>query len=243
MTEPQTRPAWPSRLRTLAAALQSPGPDDDRSRDREEAWLIVTSAIMSHLRRHAGRLGGTNREDLEDISAEKSLELVRRIESSSWSLEGRADGEIVRFLGRTAWNGLVDWFRRTGRETPLPESDSSGELPLAEVGPAAEEEAPDVPALRSDFLAALKSCVSLLKPKALKIWFFRVFYDMPSVQIAQHPDVALNRGHVDVVLQRSRSTIRTCMEKHDFAPEDMPPGSFTALWTAFASPDSTARSD
>ena len=221
-------PAWPSRLKALAAELQSPEPGEDRSRQLEEAWLILTSAIMSRLRRHAARVGGAAREDMEDIAAEKSLDLIRRIESSSWSLEGRAEGEVVRFLGRTAWNGLVDWFRHTGREISFPEGDPPEDSPPPEGGPA-HSESPDMPVLRNDFLMALKACVSILRPKAFKIWFFRVFYDMPSLEIARHPDIDLNRGHIDVVLQRCRLTLRECMQKRGFEAGDMPPGSFTVV--------------
>ena len=93
-------------------------------------------------------------------------------------------------------------------------------------------EAPDVRVERREFIAALLLCVKKLQPRAQRIWFLRVFYDMPSKEIAVHPQVSARPNHVDVLLQRSRRSVRECMRRRGFEPHEMPVGTFVELWRA-----------
>ena len=71
-------------------------------------------------------------------------------------------------------------------------------------------------------------------PKSIsRIWFLRVFYGTSSKDIALHPKISLKVSHVDVLLQRSRQTIRKCMNRRGYEPRDMPPGTFVELWKSF----------
>ena len=86
---------------------------------------------------------------------------------------------------------------------------------------------------RGEYAAALCGCAERLKPRSRSIWLLRVLFELPSKQIATHPEVTLNPGHVDVILQRCRQIIRDCMQKLGYEPRDMPPGTFAELWKAF----------
>jgi hypothetical protein len=56
---------------------------------------------------------------------------------------------------------------------------------------------------------------------------------MPSKINAQHPDVAMNAGHVDVTLQRCRQHVRSCMQEKGFDAREIPAGTFSVLWSHF----------
>jgi DNA-directed RNA polymerase specialized sigma24 family protein len=90
--------------------------------------------------------------------------------------------------------------------------------------------AADAPARAGEFIASLRDCLRQVQPRARRIWFLRVFYEMSTRAIAQHPTVMLRIGHIDVIMQRTRDSIRACMHSKGFEPGDMPAGTFTALW-------------
>src|SRR5258706_10331263 len=66
-------PIWPLRLQEVCWELQSRLDSKSRGRTREEAWLLLNTALRRYLRIHAGHLGKISREDVEDISANKTL--------------------------------------------------------------------------------------------------------------------------------------------------------------------------
>ncbi len=106
---------WPAHFRNLCREVR--GPQDARSRDRARGglWLLLNSLISQYLRFHITRQGRVPVEDLEDIAAEKSLDLLRKNESGTWDAVSRPTEEIKGFLSKVARNGLVDRLRAIGR--------------------------------------------------------------------------------------------------------------------------------
>lgn len=216
-------------------------PRDRPSRETAcgQIWLLLDSAIAEYLRFHTSRLGRVSREDLEDIAAEKSSDLLRKIESRLWDLSGRSASEICAFLSSTARNGLVDRLRESGRRVDLGARDgSTWEQEAAALGAAgcatscamSSPDAADVLVERREFAGALRGCAEELDPRSRRVWFLRVFCEMPSKRIATHPQVRLEVSHVDVLLHRMRRRIRECMRRKGYEPADMPPGTFVELW-------------
>ena len=226
---------WPLRLSQIAKELQSPPDESSRDRIHEEIWTIVYLALSLYLQSHASRFGGVAREDLEDLAAEKSLVLVRRIVTGMTEVADRSPAEIRSFLSKVARNDLVDLMRKQGRRVDLAEesrpgweSDGSGMG-----GQVTMIDPPDILVERKEFALALRRCAEQLNPRSRLVWFLRVFYEMSSKQIAFHPRIRLRTSHVDALLHRSRKMMRDCMQRQGFRPQDMPPGTFIELWKAF----------
>ncbi|MBU1702089.1 MAG: sigma-70 family RNA polymerase sigma factor [Candidatus Eisenbacteria bacterium] len=231
-------PLWPKRLEQLSRTLRHPQNNSQQDRDREAAWFLLNASISKYLRIHLSRLGKASPEDLEDIASQKSLDLLRRIESGSWEMTGRTDGEIMGFLSKAARNGLLDHLREKRRRIEPVDEDR----PEWDVGPDTLENAvrtmspidpPDIQVERNEFAAALRECAEQLSDRSRKIWFFRVFCGLSSREIACHPEVSLKASHVDVLLQRTRIMIRDCMRQKGHHPQEIPPGTFVELWKAF----------
>lgn len=228
-------PRWPALLKELSIVLQSPGSRSSSDQARGEVWLILNSAIFRYLRIHAAELEAANREDLEDLAAQKSLDLLRRIVSAEWVLSNRSRAEIASFLSKVARNSLLDLLREGSRWVHARE----GESPEWDIGQAAREstvrmtDPPDIPLERKEFARALRRCVEELSQRSRRIWFLRIFCEMPSKEIAVHPEIGLNASHVDVLLQRCRRAIRDCMRRKGYESRDMPPGTFVELWKVF----------
>ncbi len=226
---------WPRRLRELCGELGSATPPGTRELIREEAWILIGVALRRYLRHHASQLGPLSPEDLEDISSTKTLDLIRRAESKTWDPAGARGPEIATYLSRVARNGLVDHLRARGRfvRAAEDEGDDSAHHGGAELDAFPQTEGADLGTARNEFAEALRLCAGALPPRSRTVWFFRVFYEMSTKEIADHPEVRLNPAHVDVLLQRARETIRKCMASKGLEPHDMPPGCFAALWEAF----------
>jgi len=234
-------PRWPAELQALAACLRDGQQSGIDAEIGGRIWLLLHGALLRFLRQHAIQLGGCCREEQEDIAAQKALLLLQRIASDAWRPGDYSPGEIAAFLSRIARNALIDWRRAAGRFVARENSDGlpahgsapggSG-LPGALGLAAGGAEPPDLAAERHEFVQALKECARRLQPRARTVWFFRIFYDMPSKTIACHPEVGLKPAHVDVLLQRCRAAIRECMRGKGHRPQDMPPGTFAELWMA-----------
>jgi DNA-directed RNA polymerase specialized sigma24 family protein len=84
-----------------------------------------------------------------------------------------------------------------------------------------------------EFVRAFEACAKKLTSRDRTVWFFRVFYEMPSRQIAAHPEVDVSIQNVDVILLRCRRKIRACMHAKGHDSSDLPPGTFEALWKVF----------
>jgi RNA polymerase sigma factor (sigma-70 family) len=198
--------------------------------------LLINSALRRYLRAHAAGIGRLDPADIEDLAAEKSLELMIAAESGKWRVAGRRGGEIAAYLSQAARNGLVDLIRERSRSPVLGgENGVTMETDAGSCGPClgGRPDGPEMLMARQEFALALSDCADTLQPRSLLVWFLRVFHDMPSKEIACHPEVRLKPGHVDVLLQRSREAIAACMREKGHEPADMPPGTFVELWKRF----------
>jgi RNA polymerase sigma factor (sigma-70 family) len=232
-------PLWPLRLRKLCAELRnSPG-----GMARTEIWVLIRDALMRYLRVYSGRARGVRREDVEDLAGTKALELVQRAESGEWDPEGRGPDEIAGYLAAVARHGVWRLVEKQSRETDLPDARSGG-IPVDVNGGKEMDLTPSPPLQEAaveagEFVEALRECVVQLKPAARRVWFFRAFYEMSSRDIAAHPEVGLNAAHVDVIVQRVREALKSCLDAKGFLPREYPAGTFSALWETM---DSMSRS-
>ncbi len=164
-------PQWLNGFRDLCRTLQ--GSSDLLSRDasRGRIWLLLNSALSEYLRFHVQRLGSASIEDLEDIAAEKSLDLLCRIELGTWEAADRRSAEITGFLSKVARNGLVDRLRESGRRVALTTDDQQeidpSAIGLETQGPnMCSPEPPDNLIERREFAGALRGCAESLDSRA-----------------------------------------------------------------------------
>jgi DNA-directed RNA polymerase specialized sigma24 family protein len=229
-------PQWPPRLVEVLRSLRLARDARVRADAFGEAWTLINSVLFVYLRTQAYRLPGISREDMEDVAAQKSLDLVRRAESGTWDVSGRSPAEIAAFMAAVARNGLLSLRQRREREEALPQ-----EVALLPGGPGDRvhlqhvPESPDVRAECRAYVTALRQCVQKLERRARLIWFLRVLCELHSQEIAGHPMIRLKPSHVDVILHRVRREVRDCMRRGGYAPEDMPTGTFVELWRVFRS--------
>jgi len=224
-------------LLDLHARITAAASSGERRAAVEEAWLILHSAIARFARVQGGHLGSATREDIEDLASEKALELTRRLESGTWDPSGHGASEIAGFLSVAARNGLVDLLRRKGRFVELTEGvepDGAHRPPWVAPRPEADVES-------RAFTGDLCDCVGRLKQRDRTVWFFRVLYELPSREIAGHPEIRLKPAHVDVILQRCRSALRECMTRKGHDVTEVPRGSFLRLWEAFRMPENEGQ--
>jgi RNA polymerase sigma factor (sigma-70 family) len=228
-------PRWPLRFKELAAHLKNPDSDSALDAARGEAWILIASAIREYALFHCRRFGTVSDEDLEDLAAEKSLDLLRKVEMGMWAVEQKSASEIRGYVSTAARNGLCDRLRELGRRV-IPADEDEPEWELGDSYMSFLVSAAEPPDLRvecREFVEALRRCVENLKAHTRLAWFLRMFYEMSSKEIAAHPGVRLKVSHVDVLLQRSRKAIGDCMHRRGFDAQDMPAGTFVELWQVF----------
>jgi len=244
-------PRWAARLAALCQELRQAAEDPQRSANEaarnahwEEAWVLLSAGLGRYLRLHAARLGRVSTEDLEDLAAAKSLDLVGRAVSGAWDTTGRSAGEVAAFLSTVARNEVIDWRRRMDRFVPLWDgpSEEAGhgeeaqEMPrsvLSAATGAADDQAPDLLVEQREFASALVECAGALESRSRNVWFLRTFLGMRSREIAAHPSVGARPGHVDVLFSRSRRSIIECMKRKGHSVDTMPPGIFLEIWSRF----------
>jgi DNA-directed RNA polymerase specialized sigma24 family protein len=222
-------PGWAVHLQALCRAIARHPQQPATRESRTQAWQLVYFTLGRYLRYHAARLAPLAPEDLEDISSQKTLELMGKVDTSSGRLLDLEAAEMPAFLSTVARNGLVSWLKRRHRSVqPLDEVElSGGERAVAPGGqPVGNAES-------AEYAHALAECARALQPRALRVWYLRVFHDMASRDIADHPTVGLKPSHVDVILHRSREAVRHCMESRGHDTRTMPPGTFVTLWSVF----------
>ncbi|HKQ62295.1 MAG TPA: sigma-70 family RNA polymerase sigma factor [Candidatus Polarisedimenticolaceae bacterium] len=221
---------WPERLVELGAAWHAASDQAEKDDVLSELWLLVNAALGKALRSQGRRFPGVDPEELRDIAAEKALELVLKLDRGQWDPAATSPGQLAVFITTLARNGLVDRQRATRRRELLGER-------VADAGPAGwlwpRDEPPSLELERERYVTALADCARRLPPRSLAVWFFRVFYQLPSRTIARHPEVGLQASGVDVLLARCRDSIRRCMRAKGFAGQPMPPGTFVRLWEEF----------
>jgi DNA-directed RNA polymerase specialized sigma24 family protein len=88
---------------------------------------------------------------------------------------------------------------------------------------------------RRQFAEALRDCVETLPAKARVGWFLRIMLNMSSREIARHPGVRMNVAAVDMMLSRTRKTVRERMREKGFEPQDIPSGTLSLLWQSVRS--------
>lgn len=230
-------PRWPEHLTGTATRLAE-APAGDRGTARAELWKVLHAALFASLRAQAHRVPAASREDLEDLASTKSLEILARTEEGTWTPAGRASHEIAGFVARVARNGLIDLARRRGREVAPPEDEEAWRDRLG-LTPMANEPAPDEQAAASEFVAALVGCVAGLSTRAREVWFQRVFLEASSRDIAARCEV--RPAHVDVLVQRARLALRTCMRKKGHEGTEARPGVFASLWPIWMRTTGTTR--
>jgi RNA polymerase sigma factor (sigma-70 family) len=229
------RPRWPAHLKELCRELRTCRDDTGRSHIRGEVWLLLHSAISMYARVRAAEYEQIGAQDIEDVASEKALDLLLKAESGAWDMYGHQPSDVAAFLSTVARNGLRDLARRCARLVPLNDDYRlrSQMAAIASAGAPVLMGAPDALAQRREFTIALRECANKLGRRSRLAWFFRVFYNMPSKEIAVHPGISIKDSHVDVVLQRARHTISDCMSRRGFDTHEIPPGTFVELWKAF----------
>lgn len=195
--------------------------------------MLLRDALMSFLRARAGSVRAANVDDLEDLASTKALELLVRAESGQWSPEGRHEGEVAAYVAAVAKHALLRWAEQRQRQPLALVTDADAGLPRR-TPPAPSGPPSDGAVEAREFVEALQACVGHLKPRSRRVWFFRAFYDMGSREIASHPDVGLNAAHVDVLVNRVRDALKTCLAARGLQPRDYPLGAFSALWEGLA---------
>ena len=223
---------WPVRLQELILRIQEGRPPADA--DRAEAWLLARGALLQFLRHRAGLLGRPPIEDLEDLASSKALEVLTRVEDGVWTPRGRHPNEVAGYLAAVARNGLIRLARSRGRYPEHRVTSVNGQITEPELEDQRSAR-PTAAAEASEFIVSLRECVAQLAPRSRRVWFFRAFYEMSSRDIASHPAVRLQPGHVDVLVQRTREALTTCMASKGHAPRDFPSGTFAELWRCMAS--------
>jgi DNA-directed RNA polymerase specialized sigma24 family protein len=215
----------------LAADLRTGG--EPRVRARTEVWVLLRDALVRVLRVHASSVRAIHADDLEDIASTKALELILRVESGAWDPRGRQGGEVAAYVGVVARHALWRWAGQSHRLPRAAMPDEGGEF----TGRAAFALAPDTAECTveaREFVEALRDCVDRLAPRARRVWFFRAYYDLSSLEIAAHPEVGLNAPHVDVLVGRVRELLRTCLARHGHSSRDLPEGAYATLWEGLA---------
>lgn len=226
---PAREPRWATALVESCAALATRPSLEFRNRLRCAAWPILRTALARLVRDHASRLGPLSPEAIDDVAAEKALDLLLRCESGAWSPGGWTGERLAAFLSRVARNGAIDHLREFGPRRLISTLDD--ELIFDPSSPATElESQPARAAEAAEYAGHLLKGVHALKPRARTVWFLRVCFDWRSRRIAAYPGVDMPPSHVDVELQRTRGRLRAWMESAGFDIREMPPGTFAALW-------------
>lgn len=224
-------PEWPRRFHKFCVALRASKDQTAVDNARGQLWLILNSVLFRFVNSHAARYGGVPREDVEDIAAQKALDLLNRIQSRSLDLSDRNPKQLKAYLSSTAEKGLMDLFRQHSREASEKKKAVAGN-PGGGSSSQPLDAATD-PVENKAYAEALRCCAEKLEERVRTIWLFRVFYEMSSNEIAAHPEVLLKPSYVDVILQRAREALRRCMLHKGHETHQLPTGVFVELWRAF----------
>jgi RNA polymerase sigma factor (sigma-70 family) len=231
--------AWPGRLIELASEfIRSTGLRQESA--RTQLWLLLNTVIFYRIRREAKHVGKVTLEDIQDLSSEKSLELMKRLEDGRWRVDATAPEKAISFIATVARNSVIDLQRRNKPGAPLYEAEEAMDISPPHKQPHMQ---PDSLPEQREFVSAIVDCAAVLKDMHRRIWLFRVLLEMSTQDIARHPDVGLETGYIDVILKRSRDSVKACMEKKGFETSHLPPGVFSGLWRAFQLDTMTAKEE
>jgi DNA-directed RNA polymerase specialized sigma24 family protein len=236
---------WPVRLAEAFDLFRAARASEECREAWERLWALLYFGLLRCARAMASRRGLQEIPDLEDIASKKSLDLLRRAESGALDLSGKEAAEVVAFLSAVARNGLLDVVRKEARNPVLslgpngrsPLAADPGGRPSGGLAPRWQRSAvapnPRAGVESRDFARALRACVEAMPARSMRIWFFRVFLEMSSREIAMHPEVNLKPAHIDVIIHRARTAVTSCLEGKGYTPDALPAGSFTELWEHF----------
>lgn len=220
--QPEPDPRWPERLLQLCRDLRETTSVQQQNRVQGELWLLVLAAVSRYVRYHA-HSSTVDPEDLKDIASEKALAFLQHASDPVWSAGVTHPGQVCSYFSTLAHNGLMDHFR-SRRRWVQPSAVES----VRESAPVSAQ--PENYLARRQFVEALRDCTAGLTPKARMGWFLRVMLDMSTRDIAHHPSVKMNEAAVDMMLSRTRKTMKERMHEKGFEPQDIPPGTLTLLW-------------
>jgi len=226
--EPAAR--WPARVRELAALSRVTMTARSREALLTELWKLLNLALHKYVLLQVRRFRSLVVDDVVDITSDKSLELMGRLDRGQWDPGADSDAQICAFLASVARNGVIDLVRRRSRELPGVPASS---MPAIEDAPALEirsEADPESALDGSRYALAIVECAARLTSRARLVWFQRAFGGLSADEIARHPKVLTTRGGVELMLNRSRRALRKCMKAKGLEPARMPPGTFVALW-------------
>jgi DNA-directed RNA polymerase specialized sigma24 family protein len=224
-------PLWASELTRLVTRFGSEENSTERAKLRDRIWITVNLAVRRYLRVHRARTPWISSEEIEDVSSQKSLELVERIVSQSWTPADRTAPEVASYISTAARNALADRGRSAGRWVEMNDGDWERVMEEAQPGgvwPSSEGSSVDA----AEFAQQLLRCLAALQPRSRYLWFFRAFYDLSSREIAAHPRIQLEVGHVDVLMQRTRSLIQQCLKRAGYETAEIPAGVYPRVWDA-----------
>ena len=77
-------PVWPVRVSTLANQLRAAPNRAARDDLLGEVWLLLTAAMDQYARYSGARFGHIDDAERQDIVSEKSLDLIRKLDSGVW---------------------------------------------------------------------------------------------------------------------------------------------------------------
>jgi DNA-directed RNA polymerase specialized sigma24 family protein len=223
---------WPVHFVAYNRTLRSHDDPAQAEHARGQLWLILNSVIFRSANYHASRYGGVPREELEDLAAQKALDLLTRLQSGDLDLSDREPQQLMAYLSSVAEHGLMDLFRQRGRSAQ-PIDKSSPEGPGVTVANPAAASNPEHRVASKTYAKALRNCAGKLENRARTIWIFRALYEMTSKEISSHPEVRVKPSYIDVILQRTRDVLRECMRRHGHDTHQIPPGVAVELWRAF----------
>lgn len=206
---------------------------EERERILGEIWTLIILGLEKYMRAFSRRYGAQDRDEIRDIARDKALDLLVRLDRQAWDTKASTPAQLCAFLASVARNGIVDHWRTRNREVQVSESPRSGDDPIEQAG-ALLPVFDGVPVYAGEQAQAIAECSRRLSPRARWVWFLRVFYELSSVDIARHPEVAGTPAGVDTMLLRCRSQMRDCMTSKGFDPGRIPVGAFTLLWEMLA---------
>ncbi len=226
-----SRAAWPQQLRQLAAdflavPVRFPAGTDTDSAE-SALWVLIQTALGGYLA-YEIRNPEIRRDELAGLAAEKTAQLVEQIRRGGWKPAEENEMKIRGYVKQVAHNTARAFWKKYYRER--------GGEELAETldnVPQTGQADPEQQAAGEETAARLVSWLGTCRADHARIFVMKAFYQMRTLEIAEHPAVNTSPTNVDTVWDRLRKDLRTILTAGDEAPVRFPPGTFAAflrLW-------------